>query len=151
MASNWARMIWILILRIYIFWIFWIPDFQTEAWAGLGLAGAPSAAAPRHLRTTKLVRSKELGQYSENPISEFNLEIESCRACAQCVCLVSSGKDSLVGDFPFCLFPGQVFPFPPHPTNLLSSFSRLYVCACRHHTFDILETVLPCSSCFSLG
>ena len=46
-------------------------DFQTEAWAWarLGPAGAPSAAAPRHLRTTKLLRSKELGQHRENPIS----------------------------------------------------------------------------------
>ena len=28
------------------------PDSQTEAWAGLGPAGAPSAAPPRHLRGT---------------------------------------------------------------------------------------------------
>ena len=38
------------------------PDSQTEAWAG-------RRTAPRHLRTTKLVRCKELGQYRENPIS----------------------------------------------------------------------------------
>ena len=33
------------------------------------MAGALSAAALRQLRTTKLRKSKELGQYRENPIS----------------------------------------------------------------------------------
>ena len=51
------------------------PDFQKsglgQAWAGPGpeIAGASSAAAPGQLLTTKLGRSKELGQYRENPIS----------------------------------------------------------------------------------
>ena len=56
------------------------PNSQIEAWPGLGQAWADldllehsSAVAPRWLRggsrTTKLVRSKELGQYRENPIS----------------------------------------------------------------------------------
>ena len=58
------------------------PDFQKsglgQAWAELGRAWVRDswgrgvgilAAAPRQLRTTKLVRSKELGQYRENPIS----------------------------------------------------------------------------------
>ena len=44
-----------------------------QAWADLDLLEHSSAVAPRWLRggsrTTKLVRSKELGQYRENPIS----------------------------------------------------------------------------------
>ena len=42
-------------------WISWSPDLQKSA-PGLGseIAGAPSAAALRQLRTTKLGRSKEL-------------------------------------------------------------------------------------------
>ena len=45
------------------------PDSQTEAWARPGADLGRPAHRPRHLRTTKLVRSKELGQYRENPIS----------------------------------------------------------------------------------
>ena len=39
-----------------------------QAWADLDLLEHSSAVAPRHSRTTKLVRSEELGQYRENPI-----------------------------------------------------------------------------------
>ena len=84
LPTFWAAWIWISI--ILMFYIFWdakfldfqfprFPDSQTKAWArtwagpGPEIAGAPSAAAPRQLRTTKLGRSKELGQYRENPIS----------------------------------------------------------------------------------
>ena len=34
------------------------------------------------------------------------------RACARCVCLVSSGQKSLGARFPFSLFRREVFPFP---------------------------------------
>ena len=34
------------------------------------------------------------------------------RACARCVCLVSSGQKSLGRGFPFSLFQREVFPFP---------------------------------------
>ena len=34
------------------------------------------------------------------------------RACARCVCLVSSGQKSTGGGFPFSLFQREVFPFP---------------------------------------
>ena len=45
------------------------PNSQIEAWADLDLLEHSSAVVPRHSRTTKLGRSKELGQYHENPIS----------------------------------------------------------------------------------
>ena len=51
------------------------PDFQKsglgQAWAEWGRAWIRDSwrTAPRQLRTTKLGRSKELGQYRENPIS----------------------------------------------------------------------------------
>ena len=49
-----------------------LPYFQTQGCqpeiAGARLCNT-SATAPRWLRTTKLVRSKELGQYHENPVS----------------------------------------------------------------------------------
>ena len=56
---------------------FQVPDFQNlapgRAWAMLEPSGPARALAPLWLRggsrTTKLVRSKELGQYRENPIS----------------------------------------------------------------------------------
>ena len=84
--TVWAERIWI--LRIFIFLIlldpkfldFQVPDFQNlapgRAWAMLEPSGPArallrggSAVAPRHSRTTKCGRSKELGQYRENPIS----------------------------------------------------------------------------------
>ena len=85
LPTFWAERIWL--LRSFIFLIFWIPNFWTSrspdcqiprtrpgpSLGGLGPAPAllrgGSAVALRHSRTTKLVRSKELGQYRENPIS----------------------------------------------------------------------------------
>ena len=85
LPTFWAERIWI--LRIFTFFIFWIPNFwisrspdfqipRSRPGPGLGGLGPArpllrggSAVAPRHSRTTKLVRSKELGQYRENPIS----------------------------------------------------------------------------------
>ena len=83
LPTFWAERIWILrffifdIIWIPNFWVFRSPDFQNlapgRAWAMLEPSGPAralrSAVAPRHSRTTKLVRSKELGQYRENPIS----------------------------------------------------------------------------------
>ena len=49
------------------------PNAQIEAWARPGRTWTCSSTPPPWLRggsrTTKLVRSKELGQYRENPIS----------------------------------------------------------------------------------
>ena len=82
LPTFWAERIWI--LRIFIFENFGIPNFWisrfqiSRIWplAGLGPSGPArallrggSAVAPRHSRTTKCRRSKELGQYRENPIS----------------------------------------------------------------------------------
>ena len=68
------------ILGIPKFLISRSPDFQIpRSRPGPGLGGlgparlllrGGSAVAPRHSRTTKCGRSKELGQYRENPISE---------------------------------------------------------------------------------
>ena len=52
-----------------------------RTWAGRRTVRGTSATPPRHLRTTKLVRSKELGQYRENPISASPVwRISSLRA-----------------------------------------------------------------------
>ena len=51
--------------KILDFQISGFPDSQISTWP----AGRGRGTAPRQLRTTKLVRSKELGQYRENPIS----------------------------------------------------------------------------------
>ena len=85
LPTFWAEGIWI--LRSFLFLFFWIPtfwisrstDFQVpRSRTGPGLGGlgparallrGGSTVAPRHSRTTKLVRSKEPGQYRENPIS----------------------------------------------------------------------------------
>ena len=48
-------------------WISRFPDFQIQG-CQPEIARALCATAPRWLRTTKLVRSKELGQDRENPI-----------------------------------------------------------------------------------
>ena len=86
LPTFWAERIWISTLFLFVFWIpnFWFsrsPDFQVSrtltwawlgrawAWPGPEIAGAPSAAAPRQLQTTKFGRSKELGHYHGNPIS----------------------------------------------------------------------------------
>ena len=72
-----AERIWMLRLYFLFFLVFQIsgcpgPQISRNLdWAGPGpeIAGAPSAAALRQLRTTKLVRSKELGQHCESPMS----------------------------------------------------------------------------------
>ena len=80
LPTFWAERIWILSIFIFdIFWNLWISRSQiSKIWplAGLGpclnhldLLEHSSAVAPRHSRTTKCGRSKELGQYRENPIS----------------------------------------------------------------------------------
>ena len=73
------RFLTLLIFRIPNFWISRSPDFQIprprpgpglgRTWAGRRTVRGTSATPPRHLRTTKLMRSEELGQYRENPIS----------------------------------------------------------------------------------
>ena len=84
------------------------PDFQKsglgQAWAGPGseIAGSRpggvfSAAAPRQLRTTKLGRSKELGQYRENPISASPVWGINCSSCTWQLVLAGVGEQQLPG------------------------------------------------------
>ena len=72
--TFWATRI--LILRSYYFSVaFWITYFQISRFLDLGtsswlwLAALGGGTSRRHSRTTEFRRSKELGQYCENPIS----------------------------------------------------------------------------------
>ena len=68
LPTFWAT--WILILRIFVDLLDPRPrPGLGRTWAGRRTVRGTSTTRPRHLWTTKLVRSEELGQYRENPIS----------------------------------------------------------------------------------
>merc|ERR1712185_312018 len=67
------------------------------------------AHAPNRVNRTPL---EHQGKSEIGGVSSTGKSFRVVRACARCVCLVSSGQKCVGRRFPFSLFRREVFPFP---------------------------------------